>query len=317
MNIMVTGSAGLFGVHMVDKLVKRDDVSKIYGVDNFSRNFFQQDPFIKSPEFSKKFVLIKKNYSEIDTHMLNLLEINTIVHFAAYVSIDESMRSPFEYFENNEAANFKFIQNIFKTKQQPRLIFASSPEVYGNPVKLPMDEEHPMHPRSFYAVTKLAAEKHCMALFEWYGYPVNVIRNFNTYGENQNVWGYSAVIPAFIENAINGNPLKIQGDGKNTRDFLYVKDAVDAYDQLISRDDLNGEIFNIGTGKQTSVLEIAHLIKSLTKSDSKVIYVEPRKGDLVALQADISKIKNKLGWKPEHSLQEGLSKTIKWYKEFI
>ena len=317
MNVLVTGAAGLFGVHMVDKLVKREDVHKVYGVDNFSRNFFSQDPFIKSPEFDKKFVLIKKNYKEMDTHTLNLLEIDTIIHFAAYVSIDESMRSPFEYFENNEAATFQFIQNIFKTKQQPRLIFASSPEVYGNPLKLPMDEEHPMHPRSFYAATKLAGEKHCMALFEWYGYPANVIRNFNTYGENQNVWGYSAVIPAFIENALKGNPLKIQGDGKNTRDFLYVKDAVDAYDKLLSRNDMNGEIFNIGTGKQTSVLQVANLIKSLTDSDSQIIHSEPRKGDLSALEADISKIKKKLNWEPKHSLKDGLSNTIKWYREFI
>ena len=317
MRVMVTGAAGLFGVHMVDKLVKRPDVSKVYGVDNFSRNFFQKDPFIKSPEFEKKFVLIRKNYKEIDTHTLNLLEIDTIIHFAAYVSIDESIRSPFEYFENNEIATFHFIQNIFKTKQQPKIIYASSPEVYGNPKKTPMNEEHPMNPRSVYAATKLGSEKHCMVLFEWYGYPVNVIRNFNTYGENQNVWGYSAVIPAFIESALKGKPLRIQGDGKNTRDFLYVKDAVDAYDKLFSRTDIKGEIFNIGTGKHTSILELAKLIQSLAKSNSEIIHMPPRKGDLFALEADISKIKEKLGWEPEHTLGQGLTNTINWYRQFL
>lgn len=317
MNVMITGAAGLFGVHMTNRLVKRSDVSVVYGVDNFSRNFFQKDPFIRSPEFEKKFNLINKNYKEIDTHTLNLLDIDVIIHFAAYVSIDESMRSPYEYFENNEVANFNFVQNIFKTKKQPRLIYASSPEVYGNPKFTPMTEDHPMNPRSFYAVSKLAAEKHCMALFEWYGYPVNVIRNFNTFGENQNVWGYSAVIPSFIEKALRNDPLTIHGDGKQTRDFIYVRDSVKAYEKLFERDDLKGEIFNIGSGKQTSVIEIAEKIKNLSSSRSELINVEGRSGDLFALEADVSKIKKILNWSPEYGLEEGLKNTIEWYKQFI
>ncbi len=317
MRVLITGCAGLYGVHLVDKLVKRDDIEKVYGVDNFSRNFFEKDPFIKSPEFEKKFMLIKKDYKDIDTHTLNLLELDAIIHLAAYVSIDESMNSPHEYFKNNEVGTFHFVQNVFKTKQQPMLIYASSPEVYGNPKLTPMNEEHPLNPRSTYAVTKLACEKHCLSLFEWHGYPVNIIRNFNTFGENQNVWGYSAVIPSFIEKALKGQPLSIHNKGDQTRDFLYVKDAVEAYSSLLGHNSTKGEIFNIGTGKQTSIKELANIIKELTNSSSEVIFEEGRSGDLFALEADPSKIKKVLNWEPKYSLQEGLKRTIDWYGKFV
>src|SRR3989338_430049 len=156
-----------------------------------------------------------------------------------------------------------------------------------------------------------------MSLFEWYSYPVNVIRNFNTFGPNQNVSAYSAVIPAFIERALSNEPLRITGSGEQTRDFQYVKDAVRAYESLVlTRGKLKGETFNIGSGKQIKIKDLAEKIIGLTGSSSRVEFDEGRKGDLAALQADYSKIKEKLGWQPKFSLEEGLKKTIEWYKTF-
>ncbi|MCK4387912.1 MAG: GDP-mannose 4,6-dehydratase [Dehalococcoidia bacterium] len=318
MKILVTGAAGLYGVHIVDELVNRKDVSTVYGVDNFSRGFLENDPFIKSPEFESKFKLLRINYQDMDSQFLDNLEVEVIVHFASYVSIDESIDKPAEYFYNNEEGTFKFAHSILKTKAKPFLIYASSPEVYGNPIYTPMDESHPIHPRSTYAVTKLAAEKHCLSLYEWHNYPVAAIRNFNTFGENQNLWGYSGVIPRFIEQALKGEPLTIHGDGKQTRDFMYVKDGVRAYSLFIDkRHKLKGEIFNIGTEKQTSILELANKIKELTKSDSKIVFEKGRPGDLFALHADISKAKKKLGWEPRFTLDQGLGRTIEWYRRFV
>lgn len=318
MRVLVTGAAGLLGVHLTDLLVRREDISEVIGVDNYSREFLHNPPFITSEHSEKKFRLIKSDYEDIETSLLNKLEPDVVVHLAAFVSIPESMEKPFEYFYNNEFGTFRFVQNIFRAKNQPALIYASSPEVYGNPRYVPMDEEHPLHPRSTYSVTKLAAEKHCMSLFEWYGYPVAVIRNFNTYGENQNLWAYAGVITSLINSALSGEPLAIHGDGTQTRDFLYVKDNVRAYSLLINKvDKLKGEVFNIGTGKQTSINELANMIKRLTNSDSKIIHTKARPGDLVALCADCSKIKEKLGWEPKFTLSEGLKKTISWYRRFV
>ena len=270
---------------------------------------------LSDPE--KKFSLLKKDFAELNAKAIDELNVDAVIHFAAFVSIDESMVKPEKYFENNERKTFEFVHNLFSSSSQPFLIYASSPEVYGNPVRTPMDELHPMRPRSIYAVTKLAAEKHCMSLFEWYSYPVNVIRNFNTFGPNQNVSAYSAVIPAFIERALSNEPLRITGSGEQTRDFQYVKDAVRAYESLVlTRGKLKGETFNIGSGKQIKIKGLAEKIIGLTGSSSRVEFAEGRKGDLTALQADYSKIKEKLGWQPKFSLEEGLKKTIEWYKTF-
>ncbi|MDD5254412.1 MAG: GDP-mannose 4,6-dehydratase [Candidatus Nanoarchaeia archaeon] len=318
MRVLITGAAGLYGSNLVNLLVKKPEITHIYGVDNFSRNFFNPHPFIQCEELDKKFTLIRKDYREIDTHFLNSLDVDAVIHLAAYVSIDESMEKPQEYFKNNEEATFNFVHNLYNTKNKPLLIYASSPEVYGNPHYVPMDEHHPMHPRSVYAVTKLACEKHCMALYEWYKYPVVVIRNFNTYGENQNIWGHSAIIPSLIEKALLNKDFYITGDGSQTRDFIYVKDAVEAYYSVLIRGkELAGSIFNIGTGMQNSMIDIARKILEYSGSKSKIIFTEKRMGDLRALSADLSRIKQKVGWAPRYSIDEGLKNTIEWYRQYI
>ncbi|MBI4177316.1 MAG: GDP-mannose 4,6-dehydratase [Candidatus Aenigmarchaeota archaeon] len=316
MRLIITGAAGLYGVHMVNALSNAKYTEKIIGVDDFSRNFLSKDPFIDSG--SEKFELLKMDYADLDKKKIDEIQPDVVVHLAASVSIPESIDDPWKYFNNNEAGTFRLTQNLLASKTQPTLIYASSPEVYGNPKYVPMDENHPLNPTSTYAVTKLACEKHCMSMWEWYKYPVTVIRNFNTYGENQNLWGYSAVIPAFIQNALRGEPLTIDGDGKQTRDFMYVSDAVNAYKMVIENPRAaTGETFNIGTGTDTPIGELAEKILAMTGSKSKVVHRDARLGDLMALRANIDHIKSKLGWSPAVAMDEGLRKTMEWYKRFV
>lgn len=316
MRLIITGAAGLYGVHMVNALANAEYVEKIIGVDDFSRNFLAETVFT-GPNV-QKFELVKMDYANLDKKKIDELRPDVVVHLAASVSIPESMDDPWKYFKNNEEGTFKLTQNLLASKAQPTLIYASSPEVYGNPKYVPMDENHPLNPTSTYAVTKLACEKHCMSMWEWYKYPVTVIRNFNTYGENQNLWGYSAVIPAFIQNALKGEALTIDGDGKQTRDFMYVADAVNAYKMVIENPRASkGETFNIGTGTDTSINNLADSILSMTGSKSKIVHRDARLGDLRALRANIEHIKSKLGWDPTVTMEEGLQKTIQWYKKFV
>jgi UDP-glucose 4-epimerase len=317
MRVLVTGAAGFYGWNMVQRLVKKSGISKVIGVDNFSRTFFDRvKPEILGND-TVKFELHKMDYGKIDTHILNNFDVDAIIHFAAFVSIDESMLIPQEYFQNNEVGTFNFSQAILKSKNQPSLIMASSPEVYGNPLYTPIDEKHPLHPRSTYAATKVACEKHCMTMHEWFGYPVVAMRNFNTYGPNQNIGGHGAVLPTFINRALKNEPLRVEGEGMQTRDFMYIEDAIDAYEGVLDNiPKVKGEIFNIGTGVQTTVKDLASLVLSATGSSSTVQHVPGRLGDLHSLAADTSKINKAIGWKPKTSFTDGLKTTVDWYRKY-
>ncbi len=318
MNILVTGAAGMYGVHLVDLLVQREDVTRVYGIDDFSRWYFEPDPFIKSEAFRKKFTLIRKSFYDLTVKELNDMQLDTVIHLAAFISIPESMEQADGYFKNNEWGTFRLMQTLVRTENWPMMIYASSPEVYGNPIYTPMDINHPMLPRSIYAVTKLAAEKHCKAMHEWYHYPVTIIRNFNTYGENQDISGNAGVVSSFIMRCLKNEPITIHDGGNQTRDFQYVKDAIRAYSLVTTKDkQFAGEVFNIGTQKQTSIKELAYLIKELAESKSEIKFVPGRNADLMSLEADYSLIRKKTNWKPEFSLEEGLKRTINWYRKHL
>lgn len=318
MRILITGAAGLYGVHLVDELVKREDVNQVMGIDDFSREYFEKDPFIKSEQFEDKFKLIEGKFYDLTLEEIDEMKLDIVVHLAAHISIPESMEKQEDYFKNNEYGTFRFMQTLVRTKEWPLLIYASSPEVYGNPIYTPMDINHPMLPRSIYAVTKLAAEKHSYAMYQWYKYPVVIMRNFNTFGENQDVSGNAGVISSFLVRALRGEPLVIHNQGEQTRDFQYVKDAVRAYVLVIEKGKkLAGEIFNIGTGKQTAIGDLAEIILNITGSSSKIIYQQGRLADLLSLEADYSEIKKKTGWEPKYSLEEGLKRTAEWYRRYI
>ena len=318
MRILITGAAGLYGVHLVDELVKREDVSQVIGIDDFSREYFEKDPFIKSEQFKQKFKLIEGKFYDLTFEEIDQMNLDVVVHLAAHISIPESMERQEHYFKNNEYGTFRFMQTLVRVKKWPLLIYASSPEVYGNPIYTPMDINHPMLPRSIYAVTKLAAEKHCYAMYQWYKYPVVILRNFNTFGENQDISGNAGVISNYLVKALKGEPLVIHNQGEQTRDFQYVKDAVHAYVLVVERGrELAGEIFNIGTGKQTSIKDLTRIILDITGSTSEIVYQKGRSADLMSLEADYSEIKKKTGWEPQYSLEEGLKRTAEWYRRHI
>ena len=318
MKILVTGAAGLYGIHLVHELVKLKTVQKVIGVDNFSREFLVKDPFIHSPALSKKFIILKRNFLTLERRELDKLDLDFVIHLAAYISIPESMEMHFSYFRNNEFGTFKLLHLLNQTKKRPHFIFASTPEVYGSSIYTPMDENHPLLPRSVYAVTKLASEKHCMAMYHWYRYPVTIIRNFNTFGENQNIWGNAAVVSNFIAKVLQGKDLIIHGDGQQTRDFQYVNDAVRAYTlSILHPSKLLGKTINIGTGKRTSIVGLAEMIIKLTKSRSRVRFEPMRGADLRCLEADYKEINRLVGWKPLYSLEDGLTNTIQWFKKYL
>jgi UDP-glucose 4-epimerase len=324
MRVLVTGAAGFYGSNFVNILLNDNKVESIVGLDTYMRSEdFPLDPFNiveDKDRLAKKFTMLKQDYRDLTAKSIDDLNVDAIVHYAALVSIPESMAQPQEYFDVNEYGIFKLTQELLKSKTQPFFVFASSPEVYGDPVHVPMDVNHPTKPKSTYAVTKLAGESHVRVMYLWYKYPTCTIRNFNTYGENQsNTYrGYPAVVPAFITRALLDEPIVVHNDGKQTRDLTYVKDAVRAYAEAIRRKDgVKGMTLNIGTGIDTSIKELAEKIKKLSESKSKIVFEKGRPADLPRLVADIKLTTEVLGWAPKFTLEQGLERTIAWYRNVL
>ncbi len=312
--VLVTGAAGLYGLHLVYALLKHDSVETVVGVDNLSRTFLSPNP-VEGLAGNDRFTFIRADFRDLSCEAIDQWQVDVVVHLAARVSIDESMVEPDLYIRENELGTIGLGQALLRSRGRPTLIYASSPEVYGKAMYRPIDEDHPLNPCSVYAATKLAAEKHLHALYEWHGYPVVVLRNFNTFGPNQNTDAYAAVIPAFIGRALRGEPLVIHGDGKQTRDFQWVGDAVGAYVRAIERREaLVGRTINIGSGREVGILELAQTVLQLTGSSSPVMHVPARPGDLPALRADVRCAREMLGWQAATPFEEGLERTIEWLR---
>ena len=234
MRVLITGAAGMYGITLTRRLLADDPRAEVIGVDNFSRQYPGQDPLTVEAARCDRLTVEPGDFADLSTERLEAMAPDAVVHYAARISVPESMDDPAGYFAGNEQGTFRFAHAIAGMRRPPLLIYASSPEVYGAPVHVPMDEWHPLQPRSVYAASKVAGEMHCLAIHRWWGHPVVVLRNFNTFGPHQNLVGYPAVIPAFIVRALRGEPLRVEGGGTQTRDFMYIDDAVDAYARVLA-----------------------------------------------------------------------------------
>jgi UDP-glucose 4-epimerase len=205
------------------------------------------------------------------------------------------------------------------------MVYASSSEVYGTAQHVPMDELHPLNPQSPYAAGKAAADRLCSAYYHVYRVPVVILRQFNTYGPGQRLKGYSAVVPKFISQVLNDSSPTIYGSGKQSKDFHYVDDLLSAYMLVMEKSqerDFFGQAINLGTGKETTINDLAQLIldvtckkKGLAKSDLSPIHLPPRPGEVMRFMADVTLARKTIGFEPKTSLEEGISKCIDWFAE--
>lgn len=314
MRVLVTGAAGLYGWHAIEELAALPQVQKVLGIDDFTRGLPGQDE-LPTHFQSEKIQLIQQRFQETTVKELNSLNIDVVIHLAGYNSGKESINTPEEYFLNNEYGTFKLIQTLMRTKNRPFFIYASTTEVYGALDYIPIDEKHPLNPQTVHAVTKLAAEKHVLAAGKWCNYPVAAFRFANTYGENQNICGYTSVVASFIDRALRNEPLIVYGTGEQTRDFIYIKDAAMALCRAVANIELvEGKTMNIATGKQTSINDLAKKIIQLTGATSEIIMLPCEKGDPEGGPISIALVRQALEWSPRFSLEEGLMKTINWHK---
>ncbi|RLI12002.1 nucleoside-diphosphate sugar epimerase [Candidatus Bathyarchaeota archaeon] len=306
-NVLVTGGAGFIGSHLVDALMKNRDVKEVRVIDNFSTGKIEN---ISNHLKSKKFSLLKddvRNHEAVHKAMKN---INYVFHEAAIASVPLSVKNPQACYEVNVAGTLNLLEEA--RIRDAILIYASSCAVYGDPSRIPIREDDASKPISPYGASKLSAEALCIAYNSTYGLRSTCLRYFNVYGPRQSYNRYSGVITIFTNRALRGEDLIIYGDGKQTRDFIYVKDIVDANLLIANCKRAYGQVFNVGTGKETSIKSLALKIIKIVGTDVKIIHKAPIKGDIRRSVADISHIKEIANYSPKISLNEGLSSFIKY-----
>lgn len=314
MKIVVTGGAGLIGSFVVDYLLESFDnkIDQIIVLDNFTRGTMD------NLANAKKSKLVKVVHGDIRDSK----QVDRVIKGADYVIHEAAIRIT-QCAENPRLCNEVLIDgtfNVFEScvKHQVRkLIFNSSASVYGQPLKLPMSEDDIYNNDTAYGAAKIANEQMAKAFRKMYGLNYVALRPFNVYGPRMDIFGvYTEVLIRWLERIDQGLPPIIFGDGKNTLDFIYVEDVAKATICAL-KSSANESVFNVGSGKETSLKELVNLLLSVTNPTLKPIF-EPEKlktNYATRRQADINKAKKYLKFKAQTSLKSGLKKLIEWRKE--
>jgi UDP-N-acetylglucosamine 4-epimerase len=314
MRVLVTGGAGFIGSNLVENLLKNDSIEEVRVLDNLAtgsiNNIEEFYPY-------SGFEFIQGDIRDYTACLQACDGIDLISHQAALGSVPRSINDPLTTNEVNITGTL----NIFlaaREKKVKRIVYAASSSTYGDHPDLPKMEDKIGKPLSPYAVTKYVNELYADVFARLYNMELIGLRYFNVFGPKQNPKGpYAAVIPLFIESLLNQKAPVINGKGQHSRDFTYISNVVEANNLSLFTDNKKAinQIYNIGCGQQTSLLQLVQQLKKISQSGIEPIYAAERTGDVEHSLADISKAKNLLGYKPVISVEEGLKKTFNWFKE--
>ncbi len=298
--ILVTGGAGFIGINLLEELLP---YHRLVVVDNLSTG--KGSPILQDVHFYPMNIL-DEEFEKIVTQE----KPEFIIHLAAQINVPESFVNPIFDLESNILGTLKVLEAAKKNGIQ-KIIYPSSAAVYGSPQFLPITEEHPIAPMSFYGISKHTPEHYLQTYFHSYGLDYTVLRFANVYGPRQDSGGEGGVVAVFTDNLLKNKTLSIFGDGEQTRDFVFVKDVAGAIIKSISTG--NHQILNIGSGRKVSVNQLFQQIKSLTQSSIEPQYFTNRPGDIRDSIFDIAKARKVLGWEPQTTLEQGLRLTMEWF----
>ncbi|MCD6422368.1 SDR family oxidoreductase [bacterium] len=301
--VLISGGAGFIGSHITDLLVEKG--YPVVVVDNLCRG-------------TKRNVNPKAKFYQVDILSERLKKIfhqekpQIVIHQAAQINVRESLADPKKDARINIYGSLNLFQIAGKAGVRKIIYASSGGAIYGDPQELPVKENHPIAPLSPYGVSKYSAELYLRVFSALYGFGYVILRYSNVYGPRQDPKGEAGVISIFAHKMLKGERPVIFGDGKQTRDFVFVKDVARA-NYLALRYPKNG-VFNIGSGKETSVREIFLALKKILKSDIEPEFGLAVPGEVRRIYLDISKARRELGFKPEVNLEDGLRQTINWVK---
>ena len=307
--IVVTGAAGFIGSNLTDRLLELG--AEVIGIDNlFNGRLENLDYAFKHG----KFEFHKGDIRDLNFLLEMFRDTDIIFHLAAFTSVPQSIKMP----ENCNDVNVNGVLNVLnaaRRKDVEKIIYASSSSVYGDTPTLPKKEDMRRLPISPYGVAKLACEAYMQVYHQVYGLKTTSLRYFNVFGPRQKDSTYSGVIAIWLGNIIRNEDLTIFGDGTNSRDFTYIMDVIQA-NLLAAKQDVAGEIFNIGAGLPITLTNLAKLMLKLThKEHLKINYTAPRPGDILHSYADIGKANKLLKFEPKYNQEKGLEEYLKWYDQ--
>jgi UDP-glucose 4-epimerase len=296
MKIIITGGAGFIGSHLVEKLYKKNEVIVI---DNLSTGRLDN---IK--KFRSKITFVKADISKINQIKKYFKNVNVVYHLAALADIVPSIQNPTEYYDSNVLGTLNVLK-CAKHYKIKKVLYAASSSCYGIPKKYPTNEEEKCDPLYPYALTKMMGELLVLHWSKVYNLRSISLRLFNVYGTRSRTSGtYGAMFGVFLAQKLSNKPLTIVGNGKQTRDFTYVTDVVEAFIHA-SNSKIYNQIFNVGSGKTVSVNKIASFL-----SDKRT-YIPKRPGEPDVTYANINKIKKYLNWRPKISIEKGIKFMLK------
>lgn len=313
MKILITGGAGFLGSHLSEKYVNEGHV--VYALDNLMNGNLNN---IRTLLHKKNFKFIHDDIRRDEVYNILPNDLDGIIHLAAQIHVDRSIVNPAETFKINVDGTLKILE-FSRINDINKILYASTSEVYGSAEYAPMDERHPLSAKHPYGVSKVAADRLCYSYNETYDLGVDIVRCFNLFGPKQKDNGYGGVIGIFLNRVLQGKPPIIYGDGEQTRDYMFVSDAVNAYDSVLKSEINPGRNgINFGSGTEISINKIAEIIIDKASKNGMIhpVHVDARPVEVHRLYANITKAKDLLGFKSNTSFEDGIEIIIDWYKNY-
>jgi UDP-glucose 4-epimerase len=306
---LITGGAGFIGSHLVDELIRNGCVVRV--LDNLANGKLEN---MFNHLGQENFQFFKGSITDPFDVERAMEGIDVVFHLAC-LGVRNSIAHPFENHRVNSEGSLLVLDAAFRAKVD-RFLYCSSSEVYGTAEYVPMPESHPTHPCTVYGAGKLAGEAYARAYHKTYGMATKIVRPFNTYGPRSHHEGDAGeMIPKSIVRALNGQNIIVFGDGSQTRDFTYVEDTAGALVAAAESDTMIGNTLNIGSNFEISIKDLAYKVAEMVSNpESKVVFTPHRPGDVLRLYADPRKFTDLCAWQPQVSFDEGLTKTIDFFR---
>lgn len=301
MKILVTGGAGFIGSHTVKVLLEQGHEVTVY--DDFSTT--QRGEDLGSVR------IIEGDVRDAKKLLESLQGIDAVIHMASFISVEESVKDPGKYMENNVLGTVSLL-SAMREAGVKKIVFSSSATVYGEPKSLPILEDAPLSAANPYAASKIAMEVIGESFYKTDGFDVAILRYFNPYGPGERHDPETHAVPNFIKAALEKRPIPLYWKGEQTRDFIYVEDLARAHASVLELSGYN--VFNVGSEAGTKISDIVTKLSDIVGYEVEVEDKGERKGDVMANYASSAKLKEATGWEAKFGLEEGLRKTVEYFK---